>query len=440
MQDRNSFGKDVVPFEPHPLDRPDRPTRPNADVTSQREEAALIGASDPVENYEPSYEQEYARTRVAWSKLLWLITTLACLLAVAQLVPYIAEQTSYAINRGKERAQYEMAGTVLADSPLGAFSDACQRISQRVGPSVVHIQTSDRMIDEVSVQPFGSFGRRQLQTGQGSGVIVDAGGYVVTNYHVIRGSQQIKVGLSDGRRVPATVVGMDLETDIAVLKISADKLIAAEWADSDTVEAGSLVWAMGSPFGLERSVTAGILSGKHRAGMAGTPYQDFLQTDAAVNPGNSGGPLVDVRGSVVGINTAIVGDAYQGISFAVPSQVARAVFERIRDEGRVSRGWLGVALEEIDESDLSLLKLESMRGVRVGQVVDQPAGGSPALKAGVAVGDVILQWNGKDVNSPADLTNIVGQTEIGTIVEMALWRDGQEMTLQVEVGRRPVMR
>jgi len=438
MQDRNPPSRPSESLETF------SPAAPGLDVTSPREEAALVGAIDPVSSYveldPPNYEQEYLRTRIAWSKLLWLVTTLACLLAVAQIVPYIAEQTSYSITRGKQRAEYEAAGPILASSPLHAMSDAYQRISQRVGPSVVHIQTSDRIVDEVALHPFGNFGRRQLHTGQGSGVIVDAAGYIVTNYHVIRGSQSIKVALSDGRRVPASVVGMDMETDIAVLQVQADKLIAAEWSDTKDVEVGSLVWAMGSPFGLERSVTSGILSGKHRAGMAGTPYQDFLQTDAAVNPGNSGGPLVDINGKIIGINTAIVGDAYQGISFAVPSQVAQKVYDRIRNDGQVSRGWLGVALEEINEGDLSLLKLEKVRGVRVGQVVDQPGGGSPALKAGVAKDDVILKWDGRDVNSPTELTNAVGNTTIGNSVELVLWRDGQEMKLQVEVGRRPVMR
>ncbi len=440
MQDRNPPSRPEIDFDTFSSEPA---SEFGADVTSPREEAALMGAEPPpsyVELSRVDYEQEYARTRVAWAKLLWLITSLACLLAVAQLVPYIAEQTSYSITRGKERAEYDLAAPILASSPLAAMSDACQRISQRVGPSVVHIHTTDRNVDEVSMHPFGNLGRRQMPMGQGSGVIVDASGYIVTNLHVVRGSQSIKVSLSDGRRVPAKVVGIDNETDIAVLKIQADKLIAAEWADSDQAEVGSLVWAMGSPFGLERSVTSGILSGKHRAGQAGTYHQDFLQSDAAVNPGNSGGPLVDVNGRVIGINTAIVGEAYQGISFAVPSKVVRKVYEDIQNEGRVSRGWLGVEPLQIKEEDLSLLKLDAIRGVRVGQVVDEPSGSSPALKAGVIAGDVILQWDGKPVNSPADLTNAVGQTSIGTAVEMVIWRDGQEMRLQVEVGRRPTIR
>lgn len=438
MQDRNPPTPEALDTFSSPGDSAD--SLESADVTSPQEEAALVGALDPLSSYEPNYEHEFLRTRIAWSKLLWLVTTLACLLAVAQMVPYIAEQTSYSITRGKQRAEYETAGPILANSPLHAMSDAYQRISHRVGPSVVHIQTSDRVVDEVALNPFGNYGRRQMHTGQGSGVIVDAAGYVVTNTHVIRGSQSIRVALSDGRRVAAKVIGSDQETDIAVLKIEAQGLIAAEWSQNDDVQVGSLVWAMGSPFGLERSVTSGIVSGKDRQGLAGTPYQHFLQTDVAVNPGNSGGPLVDVDGKIIGINTAIVGEAYQGISFAVPTQVAKQVYDRIRNDGRVNRGWLGVALEEIEESDLSLLKLDRVRGVRVGQVVDQIPEGSPALKAGVLAGDVILKWDGREVNSPSDLTNAVGNTTIGNSVELLLWRDGEEMKVQVEVGKRPAMR
>lgn len=415
------------------------PRHRQIDETSPQAEAAILGAADYEEGPHPNYEMEYARTRVAWSKLLWLMASLACLLTVAQLIPYFAEQTSYSITRGKQRAEYEIAGQVLAESPLEAISQSGQRITQRVGPSVVHIQTRDGSVEEASL-PFGPLGRRPMTTGQGSGVIVDANGHIVTNYHVVRGSSSIRVLLSDGRRVLATVVGLDVETDIAVLKVNADKLISAEWADSEEMEVGSLVWAMGSPFGLERSVTSGILSGKHRAGMAGTPYQDFLQTDAAVNPGNSGGPLVDVRGRVVGINTAIVGDSYQGISFAVPSNVARATYERIRDEGRVLRGWLGVQLEQLTDELAAQLKLPDNQGVLVLDVVDQPAGKSPARQAGLEPKDVIRTWQGAAVNSPAALTNLVGKTEIGTEVEIVFFRNGEEMKLNVTVGQRPVLR
>jgi serine protease Do len=275
--------------------------------------------------------------------------------------------------------------------------------------------------------------------GQGSGCIVDASGYILTNYHVIRDARDISVSLADGRRVPGQVVGFDPLTDVAVLKIDADKLIAAEWGDSDTAEVGALVWAVGSPFGLERTITSGILSAKHRAGLAGTPYQDFLQSDAAVNPGNSGGPLVNSEGEVIGINTAIVGDAYQGVSFAIPSSVAREVFDRIRDEGEVRRGWLGVALDLVDDQRASELGLPGTTGVYILTVVDQAQGGSPAAKAGIQPGDVILRFNDVEVANPATLSTLVAKTAIGSKARVVVFRDGQEVTLEATIGLRPPM-
>jgi serine protease Do len=191
---------------------------------------------------------------------------------------------------------------------------------------------------------------------------------------------------------------------------------------------------------LEQSVTSGILSGKHRAEMVGTAHQDFLQTDAAVNPGNSGGPLVDARGRVVGINTAIVGESYQGISFAVPSNVAKRVFDDIRQHGRVQRGWLGVKMDNVDENLAKKLRLPSANGVHVVEVVDQPSGVSPAAEAGIQVDDVIVSWNGKRVKNSIALTNLVCDTEIGSEATVVLIREGQELSLTVVVGLRPVIK
>jgi serine protease Do len=223
--------------------------------------------------------------------------------------------------------------------------------------------------------------RRRESSGQGSGVIVDAAGYIVTNYHVIRDATEIEVGLSDGRRLGAQLVGTDSATDLALLRIDADRLTSAEWGDSERLEVGSLVWAAGSPFGLQRTITFGIISAKNRAGVAGNAYQDFLQTDAAVNPGNSGGPLVDEQGRIVGINTAIVGEVYQGISFAVPSNVVREVYERLRLEGKFARGWLGVEMDEVTDELADRLGLHVPQGAYVVKLVDI-IGSSPARSGG----------------------------------------------------------
>jgi S1-C subfamily serine protease len=392
----------------HPLDRPERLPRSDA--------------------------AEVSRIRLAWAKLLWLLSFLAVLLAISYLVPYIAENTQYALTRGRQRAEHDFAREHLPGSPLSQLSQAYQMVSQAVGPSVVHISTQGSHGSDMLARPMWGPLPRMPADGQGSGCVVDASGYILTNYHVVRDATEIHVHLADGRRVPGRIIGSDPLTDMAVLKIDADKLTAAEWGDSESAEVGALVWAVGSPFGLERTITAGILSAKHRAGLAGTPYQDFLQSDAAVNPGNSGGPLVNSQGQVIGINTAIVGDAYQGVSFAIPSKVARKVFDRIRTEGEVRRGWLGVALNPVDDERARQLGLPKTTGVYIIEVVDD---GSPAQMAGVQGGDVILRFNDVEVATPAVLTTLVAETAIGSKAKVVVFRDGKEVALEATIGRRP---
>lgn len=397
-----------APVRLHPLDRP----------------ASEVEGAD-----------EAARIRLAWAKLVWLLTLLAALLAVSYLVPYIAEQTQYAITRGRQRAEYDFARAHLGQSPLDALSRGSQMISQIVGPSVVHISTLGSESSDLALPTFRARPRVPTE-GQGSGVIIEADGYILTNNHVIRGASEIVVSLADGRKVPARVVGRDARTDLAVLKIDADKLTPATWGDSEAVEPGALVWAVGSPFGLERSVTSGILSGKHRSGLAGNPQQDFLQTDAAVNPGNSGGPLVDVSGRVIGINTAIVGEAYQGISFAIPSNVAREVYARLKAEGAIRRGWLGVQLEEMTAAHARRVGLPAPVGVYIAGIFTQD-GNSPAARAGIQPGDVLVRWGDTEVSSPLDLRTLVEKTAIGRRTPVVVWREGRELTLEVIVGERP---
>jgi S1-C subfamily serine protease len=367
----------------------------------------------------------------------WLMAIVVLMVGVRYFVPWFAEEVQYSITRGKERAQYEQASlAIFRNQPLAQISQAGQLVTKRIGPSVVHINVTsvNTASEENELLPF-PFGRRDM-AGQGSGVIVDASGYILTNYHVVRGALEIDVGLSDGRRVGGQLIGYDEGTDIAVLKIDADELIAAQWGDSDRLEVGALVWAAGSPFGLQRTVTFGIVSAKHRAGMAGTAYQDFLQTDAAVNPGNSGGPLVDELGRVVGINAAIVGEAYQGVSFAVPSNVARDVYDRLRHDGRVARGWLGVEMDEVNEALADRLGLARALGVLVVNVVEIN-GHSPAKYAGIEPGDVILTWNGEEVGNPTTLRRLVGRTQVGAAATVVLRRGTDDLQLSVTVGERP---
>jgi len=361
---------------------------------------------------------ESARIRLAWAKLVWLLAFLALLLAISYLVPHIAEQTQYAITRGKQRAEHDFAVTHIAQSPIGEMSRAYQMVSQVVGPSVVHISTSG---GEGPMLPLTTRSRLRVPTdGQGSGIVMDATGYILTNNHVVKGASTIHVSLADGRKEKAAVIGRDGASDLAVLKIDADGLVPAEFGDSDKTETGALVWAMGSPFGLERSITSGILSAKHRSGLTGNPGQDFLQTDAAVNPGNSGGPLVEAAGKVIGINTAIVGDAYQGISFAIPSNMALEIYTRIK----AGRGWLGVYLEEVTAERASQAGLAETTGVYVAQIYlyDNK---SPAGAAGIQAGDIVLKWNEDTVGNSADLRRLVEKTRVGSKVK-ALVRRGEE--------------
>jgi serine protease Do len=358
--------------------------------------------------------------------------TMACtLLAMRFVIPQFVEEFQYSVTRGKLRAEYQVATEVLETAPLDQMSQAYRSVSRKIAPSLVHIsvETPDELHEDFSFLR----NRRMLHKGQGSGVIVDETGFIMTNYHVVKDAASIEVGLSDGRIVPGHLVGFDELTDLAVVKVDADKLIAAKWGNSDDLEVGSLVWAAGSPFGLRSSVTFGILSAKNRAGVAGTPYQDFLQTDAAVNPGNSGGPLVDKRGNVIGINTAIVGEAYQGISFAIPSSVAKDVYSRIKDGGHVARGWLGVEMAEVDDLVADRLGLNDTNGVVVERLVDLD---SPAARAGVKTGDIIRQWNGNTIVNRSTLSRLVAKTQVGAEATILVFRGGVERVLKIRVGER----
>lgn len=418
-----------------------------APMVSEPAAAPLVGLTSPAESMSPGRSSPRASTG---DRFTWLLSSAGFLVLLSFFLPYTVEKMTYAVARGKQRALYETAGDQLREVGLHDLSKAYQLVANRVGPSVVHINVTSSEVAEA----VGLLAGPQWQhpaTGQGSGVIVDAEGYVVTNEHVVRGSSRIRVRLSDGRTVAATIVGTDRPTDMAVLKLSADQLIAAEWGDSNQLELGALVWALGSPLGLQQSVTFGILSGKHRSFRAepgegglgrralGTesPYHDFLQTDAAVNPGNSGGPLIDAQGKIVGINTAIVGESYQGISFAIPSSVARPIYERIRREGRVTRGWLGVDPQDLTVEMSQRLGLEKPEGALVTRVVPNVDGTpSPAQRAGLRTEDVIVSWDGQPVRSRTELFSHVALTPVGTTVEVGVIRQGERVTLRVTVVER----
>ncbi len=365
---------------------------------------------------------------------LTLLATIAVMLLAARfVVPRVVEEIRYAWHRGELRAEYETGTDGLKNVSLDALSEAYQMVTAAVGPSVVHIDIQRRIeLEDTSMARLLSAGVAPA-TDQGSGIVVDRDGYVLTNRHVIAEGEDITVTLSDGRQFPGIVVGTDALTDLALLRIDADRLMPIAWGDSDRCRVGSPVWAVGSPFGLDRTVTFGILSGKHRMVRASTQYQDFMQSDVAVNPGNSGGPLVDARGTLVGINTAIVGDTYRGVSFSIPSNVAKQVYEQLRESGRVERGWLGVKLDEV-AYDRNSGGDPLVRGARVGYVTNPD---SPAAEAGLQTGDLIQTVDGEPVQNMAHLMRMIGDSVAGSRVQLRIVRDSESMEIEVTLGARP---
>ncbi len=267
----------------------------------------------------------------------------------------------------------------------------------------------------------------------GSGVIVDArNGYILTNHHVIRDADEITVTLFDKRQFEAEVVGKDPAADLAVIRIDAQGLTEIEMADSDTLQVGDFVVAIGNPFGLEQTVTSGIVSALGRSGLGIEGYENFIQTDASINPGNSGGALVDLEGRLVGINTAIVGPAggNVGIGFAIPSNMARSIMDQLIEYGEVRRGQLGVLVQDVTPDLAQALELDHGRGAVITQVMK----GSAADKAGLKVGDVVVAINGKSVYSSAQLRNAVGLMRIGERVDLEIIRDGHKRTMHARIA------
>ncbi len=322
-----------------------------------------------------------------------------------------------------------------AVTALGALSEAFAEVAEQVRPSVVYI-TSERKVTETQrgLDPFFGFpqqrgGRPQIERGQGSGFIVSADGYILTNNHVVDGAEEVRVRLLDRRVFKAQVVGSDPTTDVAVIKIDGARLTPARLGSSAATRVGEWVLAVGNPLGnnLTFTVTSGIVSAKGR-GLPGLPgrsersIQDFIQTDAAINPGNSGGPLLNVRGEVVGINSAIASETgyYQGYGFAVPIDLARQVMDQIVKTGKVQRAALGVFVRDADDVDAEDVGLSDVRGV---EISDFPEG-SPAQRAGLELGDIILAIDGQPVEYTAQLQTIVGFRQPGESVKVEVARKG----------------
>jgi len=369
-----------------------------------------------------------------------LLTTTVALLAIIFGTPFLVQQIQYSLEYGRISAKYDAAAIHIDNQSLKSISLASELVAYKVTPSVVHIHTST-----TETRSQRSFQRPFSQSnlfpsrGQGSGVLVDPEGYIITNRHVVQGAEFIHVQLHDKTEQIANVVGVDRLTDLALLKIQPTVMPAIEWSTAPTTNVGTMVWAIGSPFGLERTLTFGIVSATRRTAKVGTVYQEFLQTDVAINPGNSGGPLVNERGELVGINTAIVGDAYQGISFAVPTHVVKSVYERLKKTGVVSRGWLGLALEDVTVQHLTQRGISRTEFAPLhGTVITSfPQGLSPAKEAGLAVGDILTKYNTTDILDTSHLIQLVGAHQNGVHVTITYIRDGDPKKVSCTLGLRP---
>jgi serine protease Do len=322
-------------------------------------------------------------------------------------------------------------------------------LAKELGPVVVNIATTQMQKTAQDApapfgedDPSGDFWQRffgapipggpRRQQGLGSGFIIDQNGTILTNYHVVDGAEKIVVTLSDGKSFDAKILGKDQKTDVAVVQINGQQdLPVATLGDSDRLEVGEWVMAIGNPFGLDHTVTTGIVSAKGRH-IGGGPYDDFIQTDASINPGNSGGPLINMRGEVIGINSAIFSESGGniGIGFAIPTNLVKEVLPQLRDKGKVVRGYLGTAIQKLTPEIADALGLSQTQGALVTETTD----GGPANHAGMKPGDVIVEFDGKEIKDTTDLPLQVARTAPGKTVRVKILRDSKEVTLDMTVG------
>ena len=341
------------------------------------------------------------------------------------LWPSFMGQIHYQRTRSELRAIRDAA----AGAELASVGKLFTTLARVIGPSVVNVTSKQRIrsLDDEIAAFHGDVPQGIISESVGSGVIVESGGIIITNYHIVANFEEIDVQLADGRRFDGELLGADPASDLAVLKIAAENLPTAEWGDSDSVEVGEMVWAIGNPFGLDRTLTYGIVSGIGRTGVTDNPIQEFLQTDASINPGNSGGPLVDVHGRIMGITTAMVGRDYRGIGFAIPSNTAKNVCQDIRVSGHVERGYLGIDMRPLSP------QATRWRGILVAGVEPQ----SPAAMAGIQPGDVIVGFNGREINEANRLALLLTRALIGNEISLDIVRDNEPKQILVRIGRRP---
>jgi Do/DeqQ family serine protease len=378
---------------------------------------------------------------------IWLIFSQAATICLAALFVVTTLKPEWLPARPAAPAAVVQQQVAPPQSPATARPDSYHAAVSRATPSVVNIFTSkevrasrnpllnDPLFRRFFGDPLGDDAQRA--TSLGSGVIVSPAGYILTNNHVVETAEEIEVALSDGKKLLAKVVGSDPESDLAVLRVQSENLPAITFGSSESLRVGDVVLAIGNPFAVGQTVTSGIVSALGRSGLGINVFENFIQTDAAINPGNSGGALIDARGNLVGINTAIYsrtpGGASLGIGFAIPVSTAKMVLEQIVKSGSVTRGWIGVELQPITPALAESFKLGSQDGAIVNGVLKN----GPADKAGARPGDVLLAINGKPVADPQGVLNVVAVLEPGSPAKLKLKRKGEDLELEIVIGRRP---
>jgi serine protease Do len=382
----------------------------------------------------------------------WIVAAIILALVIGAVV-------GSAVTEKRGRSLFSAGGKVpmyiSTSSPVSSkdvtFENGFYPIVEEVTPAVVNIasskivrtprnQSTPFFSDPFFQQFFGNvpqIPQKQLESSLGSGVIVSSDGYVLTNNHVVSGANDIDVSLADKRSFKAAIVGTDPMTDIAIIKLDAKNLPVLTLGNSDSINVGNFVLAVGNPFGLSGTITMGIVSAKGRGNLGIEGYENFIQTDAAVNPGNSGGALVNVHGELIGINTAIYAGrsgGNQGIGFAVPINMARQVMDQILKKGKVVRGYLGAWIQAVTPKIAKSFGLSKPQGVLLSDV----GSNGPAAKAGLTKGDIVLQINGQSVNDPNDLQLKIAMTPPGSNVQLKIFRSGSEKTIAVKLGELPV--
>ena len=373
---------------------------------------------------------------------IWLIFAQACTICLAILF-VVATLRPDLLGRTQKPSIVVKEEISPVANIRGAQTLSLSSAAKKAMPAVVSIYTSKQVRRPFTNNPlfrqfFGDEADtpQQRVSGTGSGVIVSDRGFVLTNYHVIKGADTIQLALADGRQLKASVLGTDPDTDLAVLKTAADNLPAITFGSSEGLQVGDVVLAIGNPFGLDHTVTSGIISALGRGNLSGTTtFGDFIQTDAAINPGNSGGALIDVAGNLIGINSNIFSrtGGYEGISFAIPVNLARGVMESIIEHGNVTRGWLGVLPQTLTADMAQAFAYPKAHGVVIARVVQN----GPADQGGLRPGDIVIEIDGRGMEDDMALMNTIAGIPPGKVVPIKVWREGRERVLNVEVGTRP---